>query len=184
MPQPVAPAERTLFPWRPWDVVLALVGAVGAAVLIALALGAAVPPVMANLSSEVSEGQTVVPIGDGRAEVVVPAGWVVQRSGGAVTALTPDGVLSARLDLVSGDPRSIVEDALDGAGVLREETLASGREIVHADAAADLLYAAIPIDATTAVRVVAETLEGHAIAEYRAALAGLLDGVRADGGAS
>ena len=176
MPQ-VAASRRGLFPWRPWDVVLAAAGAIAAAALIVVALVSAVPPVSANLSSEVSDGSAAVPIGDGQASVVVPEGWIVQRDGGAVIARTPDGGLSARLAAAEGDARAVLQELVDSgddAGApaqIRAETLASGQHAVHADGSHGAVYAVI--GDTSLVTVVATVG-----ADHRPALGILLEGVR------
>ncbi len=176
MPQAAAP-RRDPFPWRPWDVVLAAVGAVAAIALIVVAVVVAGPPVATNLSSEVSDGSTAVPIGDGQASVVVPEGWIVQRDGAAVIARTPDGGLSVQLEAVEGDPAETLRELLDAAGsgsaTVRAETLASGLRAVHADAGDGAVYAVIDVGGGTLVTVVA-TADG----DYRAALGLLLEGVR------
>src|SRR5690606_39915925 len=97
MRQEVAP-QRGLCPWRPWEILLAAVGAVAAIVFLVVALVVVWPPVASNLCSDVSDGTTAVPIGVAQASVVVPEGWVVQRSGPAVIARTPDGGLSVQLE--------------------------------------------------------------------------------------
>ena len=175
MPHTAAP-RRGPFPWRPWDLVLAAVGAVAAAVLILVAVLVAVPPVATNLSSEVSDGATAVPIGDGPASVVVPEGWVVQRDGAAVIARTPDGGMTARLEAAEGDAaeelRRLLESSDGDPGTIRAETLASGLQAVHADAGG-AVYAVIDVGGGDLVTVVAE-----ADGDYRAALGQLLEGVR------
>ena len=176
MPE-VAASRRELFPWRPWDAVLAAVGAVGAVVLILVAVLVAWPPVATNLSSEVSDGATAVPIGDGQASVVVPDGWIVQRAGAAVIARTPDGGLSARLGAAEGDAAETLRDMLvsadAGSATVRAETLASGLSAVHADASDGTVYAVIDVGGGTLVTVVATGDRDH-----RAALGQLLEGVR------
>ncbi|HET8926248.1 MAG TPA: hypothetical protein VFN24_00275 [Microbacterium sp.] len=176
MPQ-LAASRRGLFPWRPWDFVLAAVGALAATALIVVALVIAVPPVSANLSSEVSDGATSVPIGDGQSSVVVPEGWIVQRDGGAVIARTPDGGLTARLAAAEGDARAVLQELLEsgddsGASAqIRAETLASGQHALHADGPDGAVYAVI--GDTALVTVVAT-----AGADHRPALGMLFEGVR------
>ena len=179
MTQEAAP-HRGPFPWHPWDFVLAAVGAVAAAVLILVAALVAVPPMATNLSSEVSDGATAVPIGDGVASVVVPEGWVVQRDGAAVIARTPDGGMTVRLGAAEGDAAEELRrllDSADGAsgvdvGAIRAETLASGLQAVHADVDGGV-YAVVDVGGGDLVTVVA-TSDG----DYRAALGQLLEGVR------
>ena len=177
MPQEVAP-HRGLFPWRPWDILLAAVGAVAAIVFLVVALVVVWPPVATNLSSDVSDGTTAVPIGDAQASVVVPEGWIVQRSGPAVIARTPDGGLSVQLEATEGDApevlAALLESADAGSATVRAETLASGLRVVHADAADGVVYAVIDIGGGTLVTATA-TSDG----DYRAALGLLLEGVRA-----
>ncbi len=178
MTQEAAP-HRGPFPWHPWDFVLAAVGAVATVALILVAALVAVPPMATNLSSEVSNGATAVPIGDGPASVVVPEGWVVQRDGAAVIARTPDGGMTVRLEAAEGDAaeelRVLLEAAeADGAdvGTIRAETLASGLRAVHTDAGG-AVYAVIDVGGGDLVTVVATS-----DSDYRAALGQLLEGVR------
>lgn len=164
---------------RRWEIPLAC--AAGALVIVGLAGAAAVavPPVIANLSSEVSDGETETALGD--AAVVVPADWLITRdSDAAITVRTPDGALRARLDALDETPAAIVGAAAT-EGPPRVELLASGLTAVHADVDGDRLVAGVgEPDAAPSVRVVAEVSapEGEAAADYRAAIGDLLEGIR------
>lgn len=162
---------------RRWELALACLAGVLVAVAVSFAAAAAVPPMLANLSTEVSDGRAPTSIGP--APVVVPADWLITReSADAVIVRTPDGALRARLDAVTGDPAATVAGT-DGAGPVRTEQLASGLTAVHADLDDGGLVAVVgPAGGGASVRVVAELPAPDDAAGYRAAVGDLLEGVR------
>jgi hypothetical protein len=146
---------------------------------VAVAAAVAVPPVIANLSSEVSDGETETALGE--VAVVVPADWLITRdSAGAITVRSPDGALRARLDALDETPAAIVA-AAEARGPQRTELLASGLTAVHADLDGDRLVAGVgETDAAPSVRVVAvvSVPEGASPTDYRAAIGDLIEGIR------
>ena len=165
---------------RRWEIALACLGAVLVAGALALAALTAVPPTLANLASEVSDGRTPTTLGD--ASIVVPADWIVRReSADAVEVRTPDGVMRARLDVVDETPSDVLADAGLAAGA-RTELLASGLTAVHADdGPADdghgIVAGVGEPDSPPSVRVVA-TVSAPDAAGYRAAVGQLMEGIR------
>lgn len=157
-------------------------GGAVAAGAVALALATALPPSLANLSSEVSDGTTPVPIG-GHAEVIVPADWIITRDGSeALTVRTPDGVLHATLVAMREDAAAAVDGTEGVDGVTRSEQLASGMTAVHADLADGGLVAAVEApEGRECVQVVVEFRAADAddLAVYRPAVGDLLEGIRA-----
>lgn len=164
---------------RRWELALACAAGALLTAGVVVAAAAAVPPVIANLSSEVSDGETETSLGE--AAVVVPADWLITRdSDGAITVRTPDGALRARLDALDETPAAIV-GSTPGQGPQRVELLASGLTAVHADLDDGRLLAGVgETDAAPSVRVVAEVSvpDGGASADYRAAIGDLLEGIR------
>ena len=153
--------------------------AAGGLVVAGLAVAAvvAVPPMIANLTSNVSNGSA--PIELGGAAVVVPADWRITRDADdAITVQTPDGSLSARLEAVDEKPADVVADA---AGAPRSELLASGLTAVHVDLDGGGVVAGVgEPDAAPSVRVVVEVTppEGQEPTAYRTAIGDLLEGIR------
>ncbi|MCP2635272.1 hypothetical protein K0817_001660 [Microbacterium sp. HD4P20] len=164
---------------RRWEIGAAWLGAALAATGVVVAAMTALPPSLENLSSEVSDGVTAVPIGDG-AEVVVPADWILTGEGGGNVAVrTPDGVLTARLETVERDAAEIIAETPDVEGAARSELLASGMSATHADLADGGVVAVVAgPEGGDAVLVVVEVGADDA-AEYRPAIADLLEGIRA-----
>lgn len=162
---------------RRWEVALACAAAALVLAAIAAAALVAVPPTIANLASEVSDGRAATDLGD--AAVVVPADWVVTRdSQDAITVRTPDGALRASLESVDERPAEAVADA---AGTVRAEVLASGLTAVHVDLDDGGVVAGVgEPDAAPSVRVVVEVrpAEGDEPAAYRTAIGDLLEGIR------
>lgn len=166
---------------------IAILVSVLAAIVVVLFLGfaalTAVPPALANLASEDADGRTPVTIesADLRAQIVAPAGWVVvHESAASVIVRTPDGVMSARVDLVDEEPSAVVSAEPGLATSLRTETLTSGLTVVHADLDGGGVVAAVALGdggGRPSARVVATIVEGADAALYRPALAQLLDGI-------
>ena len=99
---------------RRWEIALACAAAALVLAAVAVAAFVAVPPTIANLSSEVSDGSDPTDLGD--ASVVVPADWVVTRhSEDAITVRTPDGALRASLESVDESPGDVVAAAAGGS---------------------------------------------------------------------
>jgi hypothetical protein len=175
------------FPRHPWDVVIAVVAGVALIVVLSLAALVIVPPAVANLGSEASDGSTAASIGDSGATVVVPIGWVEAGAGtDVVTVRTPDGVLTVRLSPSSAGLDATLDKTLDElatgdsapSGRL-DETLASGAVTAHANVGERALGAAVAAapDAKKSVAVVASVAEGSELATYRPALAELLESI-------
>ena len=102
------------FPRHPWDVVIAVVAGVALIVVLSLAALVIVPPAVANLGSEASDGSTAASIGDSGATVVVPTGWVEAGAGtDVVTVRTPDGVLTVRLSPSAAGLDATLDKTLD-----------------------------------------------------------------------
>lgn len=166
---------------RRWEIAGALLGGALTVAFVALAAAAAVPPSLANLASEVSDGITPVAIAE-RAEVVVPADWIVIRDGAdALSVRTPDGALHARLDVVTADAAAVVAGDEHAGGPARSETLASGMTVVHADTPDGMLAAVSNHLGAESVRVRVTMADGEAesLAAYRPAVGDLLEGIRA-----
>ncbi|WP_157524938.1 hypothetical protein [Microbacterium yannicii] len=177
-----AALERTA---RRWEIALACLGAALVVAAVTVATMTALPPTLANIASEVSDGRTATTLGD--ASVVVPAEWIVRReSADAVEVRTPDGALRARLDVVTETPSQVIEDA-ELEGVVRTEVLASGLTAVHADAGRagegrgdDELSIVAGVGEPAlepSVRVVVTVNAADAPA-YRAAVGALMEGIR------
>lgn len=170
---------------RRWEIAGALLGGALTVAFVALAAAAAVPPSLANLASEVSDGITPVAIAE-RAEVVVPADWIVIRDGAdALSVRTPDGALHARLDVVTADADAAAAALVAGdehaGGPARSETLASGMTVVHVDTPDGMLAAVSNHLGAESVRVRVTMADGEAesLAAYRPAVGDLLEGIRA-----
>lgn len=165
---------------RRWEIALAWAAGGVLAATIALAAVVAVPPTIANIASEVSDGTAVTTLGHD-ASVVVPADWVVTRDAeDAITVRTPDGVLRARLETVDETPSGAIADAA-ASGAPRSELLASGLSAVHVDLDDGGVVAGVGMpEAAPSVRVVVEVrvTDGGAPAAYRTAIGDLLEGIR------
>lgn len=163
---------------RRWEIALACAAAALVLAAVAVAAFVALPPTIANLSSEVSDGSDPTDLGD--ASVVVPADWVVTRhSEDAITVRTPDGALRASLESV--DERSGDVVAAAAAGDPRSELLASGLTAVHVDLDDGGVVAGVgEPDAAPSVRVTVQVspAEGAEPAAYRSAIGDLLEGIR------
>jgi hypothetical protein len=166
---------------RRWEIALACAAAALVLAAIAAAAVVAVPPTIANLASEVSDGRAPTDLGD--SAVVVPADWVVTRdSEDAITVRTPDGALRASLESIDASPADAVAVAVaDAAGAVRAEVLASGLTAVHVDLDDGGVVAGVgEPDGAPSVRVIVEVrpAEGDEPAAYRAAIGDLLEGIR------
>lgn len=165
---------------RRWEIGGAVLAAVLVLVAVGVALVVALPPTLANLSGSRADGATPLTLErDGRsAEIVVPEDWIVTRQAPDVLVVrTPDAALQATVELVEAAPDAALEPPAD-AGAVRTETLASGAVAVHADLPEGLV-AAVAAEPATSVRIVVEVPPPARTADYRAAIAQLLDGVRA-----
>lgn len=166
---------------RRWEIAGALVAALLVLVAVTVAVVVALPPTLVNLSGSRADGATPVTLErDGRsAQVVVPEGWLVTREGSdALLVRTPDAALEARVELVDAAPDAALEPPAD-AGAVRSETLASGAVAMHADLPEGLVAAVGSADSATSVRIVVQVPPPAETVDYRAAIAQLLDGVRA-----
>jgi len=165
---------------RRWEIALACAAALLVIAGVAFAASVAVPPTIANLASEVSDGTAATELGD--ASVVVPAEWVITRdSADAITVRTPDGALRASLQTVHEKPADAVAQGAGADAAPRSELLASGLTVMHADLDdGDLVAAVGTPDAAPSVRVVVQVRppDGGAPAAYRAAIGDLLEGIR------
>lgn len=163
---------------RRWEVALACAAAALVVAAVAVAALVAVPPTIANLSSEVSDGRAPTDLGG--SSVVVPAEWVVTRnSDDAITVRTPDGALRASLESVDEKPGDVVAGTAEGAA--RSELLASGLTAVHVDRDDGGVVAGVgEPDAAPSVRVIVEVRppDGGVPAAYRTAIGDLLEGIR------
>jgi len=180
---PTARASSSpLRPTQPTALALAILAFLAVAAFCVVGAAVAVPPSLVNLSSATSDGTTPYALQAGGAEVdvVVPAGWIVRReSERMITVTTPDGVMTARVDLVDENSDAVVSGHPDLASHVRSEVLPSGREVVHADAAGGAVVAAVGVlgrALSPSVRVVA-TADPSSMSDYRPALAQLLEGV-------
>lgn len=182
----MATRSRAPFPAPPWDRVIAAIGAAAVVVFVAVAAIAAVPPSLENTRSSVSDGAS--PVRTDAMTLVVPAGWVVSRGLAGVTVRTPDGGLATHLDGGAGDDlRGALRAMLDHdlgpvptatVGPVRAESLASGLDVTHVDVGGDALYAVVATGPDSLVRVVARVAAGRDLADYRAAIGQLLEGIR------
>jgi len=166
---------------RRWELLVATVAGLILTVSLALALAIAVPPMLVNLSTEVSDGTKPFEISsrDGTAvttaEITVPAGWVVQRKDDTLLVRTPDGVMNAVVEAVA-------EVASADRSPRETEVLASGLTVVHAD----LVRGAGVVAAVSCHRgeqpgatvvVTTRIRDGGDAEMYRPALAALLEGI-------
>lgn len=173
---------------RRWELLLATVAGLSLTVVLTLALVIAVPPILVNLSTEVSDGKKPFEISsrDGSslaaAELTVPAGWVVQRKDATLLVRTPDGVMSAVVEAVSESAGEALELASVGRDPRETEVLASGLTVVHAD----LAHGAGVVAAVSCRRgqqpgatvvVTTRIRAGWDAEPYRPALAALLEGI-------
>lgn len=173
-PGGVRPSQRTA-------VLLSIVAAFAAIAVIAFALLTAVPPSIANLASSSSDGVTPTPLETDRVDagIIVPDGWtIVRESSAAVTVRTPDGGMTAQLELIDQTADAAIRATPDIASPVRGEQLTTGRDVVHVDVAPDGVVAAVGLGADGgSVRVMATAAEGRTMAAYRPALAELLEGI-------
>lgn len=161
---------------------------VGVVVVVAAALGAAalyvVPRVIPNLAVAVAEADVSQALAaDGvTATVTVPAGWAYHRGwgdGAELVVRSPDGLLSATISVSSSPAADAVSGgAGDGLGPVVRETLASGLEVFHADAAeTGELVAAVGSGTAASVRFHARG-PAEGFGAYRAVVARLLESAR------
>ena len=173
---------------RRWELLLATVAGLILTVSLALALAIAVPPMLVNLSTEVSDGTKPFEISsrDGTAvttaEITVPAGWVVQRKDDTLLVRTPDGVMNAVVEAVAEPAGEALEVASADRSPRETEVLASGLTVVHAD----LVRGAGVVAAVSCHRgeqpgatvvVTTRIRDGGDAEMYRPALAALLEGI-------
>lgn len=165
--------------------------AVVVSVLVLAALGGLAlflaPRVLPNLTTALAESDLPVTMDAdaARASVVVPSGWVYHRGWGddaEVTLRSPDGQLSLTLavtDAALTDAFTTAGQAASGTlGAAASERLASGLDLVHADAAdSGTLVAAVGASGEASVRVIAQA-PAERFGAYRAAIAGVLESVR------
>lgn len=181
--------SRRVFPRHPWDLAIAAVAAFAIVVIVTLAAFAIIPPAVASLDAQVSDGSTSAAIGTNGAAVVAPAGWVVVGAATEdVVVRTPDGVLAVHLRSGVGSPKTLLGTALADAEQLADaapgptlsETLESGGLLLHADVGERALGAIVTsgAGAEDGVEVIAIVGPGAELSRYRAALALLLEGVR------
>ncbi|MDZ8170914.1 hypothetical protein [Microbacterium xanthum] len=171
-----------------WRVREALIVIAGISAVIAVLVGilalTVLPPALANLSAQAVEADTRVPIADGdEASVLVPAGWVLQRSAvgeGALRVGSPDAELTVSLVATDAGVDAAFAGATDAPGAVTER-LASGLDARHVFAA-DGFVAAVG-SGRTAVVVRAEAAPGAELGRYDTALAMILDGIRIDASA-
>ena len=156
--------------------------------VIALALSIAVPPILVNLSTEVSDGKKPFEISsrDGSAvttaKITVPEGWIVQREDATLLVRTPDGVMSAIVEAVSESAGEALEVASTARGPRETEVLASGLTVVHADLGRGAgVVAAVSCQRGqqpgATVVVTTRIRDGWDGETYRPALAALLEGI-------
>lgn len=161
--------------------VVAWVAGILITLFVAVAAVVALPPALANLASETADGDTSYPVeSDGRdAEVRVPAGWIVVRHGDdAITVRTPDGALSARIEVADGAEPPVSDDE-DVASPVRTETLSSGASVAHVDLADGTVLAEVEAaGATVRVRAdVSDATTPEEAAPYRPAIGELLEAI-------
>lgn len=156
------------------------------------ALGAYLAPrVLPNLEAEVvptDSAQRLVS-GDDAAQVVAPAGWIVQRPWGAADAVvlrSPDGVATIELR-IDPDAAAAAFDAraaalpAEGATAPTTELLASGLEARHAEADDDgLLVAAVGAASAPSVTALVRVPDG-AVDAYRPSIARILETIEVGG---
>lgn len=168
--------------------VLACVGALGAAAGIGLAAAVAIPPSLANLGATVYETPTEVTIADASVSLTAPAGWIVRRppfDDDELTLTSPDGRLEiAVTELRGGFDTAYADLARDGGAqdaAPVTETLSSGARARHAEVSdpdGGVVLAAVgdergPVSAGIVARVTEAGVAG-----YRYAIAEVLDSVR------
>lgn len=174
-PQPRPPLRTRRRRWLV-GIVIALAVCIGGGIAAASVLG--------DLQEEVADG-TRLTMGETDSTVIVPEGWLVRGAGHDVlTVRTPDGVLTARVAVAEGDDSTALDRVAGGLraepgadpGAPRHEVLASGADVVHADIGTRGLAAVV---GTSSVVTLAATVEEPArMADYRRAVAELLEGIR------
>ncbi len=172
---------RTSPRWETWAAVLVALGIV---VAVLFAAFTAIPPVLRNLSTSVADGTSVtalpgLPEGAG---LLAPAGWLLQEDGDAVLVSSPDRSLLVSFRAASGDPEEALVALLEEAEATpitptRSETLTGGLRLVHLDAD-DGAVCGVVASGDRRVAFVARVAGDADARDYRAALAGLLDGIR------
>ncbi len=163
--------------------VAAWAGGVLVALFCALALVVAVPPSLANLASEAADGATAYPLASdaGSASVLVPEGWVVVRAGdAAITVRTPDGALSAEVELTADAPATVIGDSQDPASPVRREVLASELTVTHVDQADGAVLAVVqtPEGVVRVHAAVESAATPEEAAAYRPSIGELLEAIR------
>ncbi|MEI3865921.1 hypothetical protein V6S02_02365 [Microbacterium sp. CCNWLW134] len=168
--------------------VLACVGALGAAAGIGLAAAVAIPPSLANLGATVYETPTEVTIADASVSLTAPAGWVVRRppfDDDELSLTSPDGRLEIAVTELNGGFDTAYADLVRGGDAegaeAVTETLSSGSRARHTevlDEHGGVVLAAVgdergPVSAGIVARVT-----DASIGDYRYAIAEVLDTVR------
>jgi len=129
-------STRAMRKRRRWQAVLAVVGGAAASVLAVAAVLVASGPSIASMFSAVSDGVEPVQlvVAETTVEINIPPGWVYQRLNDATLSIrTPDGGMSARVELLGADSDSALRAELGADVQVRRETLASGLLVEHAD---------------------------------------------------
>ncbi|SIT66511.1 hypothetical protein [Microbacterium sp. RU33B] len=165
--------------WR-WRIALSAV-----AVAAVVAAGTLAAPALAGLQIRVADG-SAVEIGGSTSAVLVPEGWFIDRSrAGFLTVTTPDRSLAVEMSAAEDSPLSVLErvsapleSRTDAAqvGRIREEVLASGVDIVHADVGPRAVAAALGEGPVVAVSAV--VADDRTMAAYRRSMAEILEAVR------
>ncbi len=167
--------ERVERRWWIWTLVaVALAGLVGLGVVLAATV---LPPVLANLSTHVSEEGVPLVLHDPTtsATVQVPAGWLVSQTDDAHASIaTPDRGMTVQVSLVAAGPDAALADAKP-TGVL-VEPLSTGTTVAHGVPNADTDAQIIAAVSTTGGSVLF-LVSSDDPDLYRPALAALLEGV-------
>lgn len=176
-------SRRSERSWWIWPLVA--VGVVGLSAFVVVVGLVVVPPLLANLRTQVASVETPLVLGPEGASVAiaVPTGWLVTpQDDRHVTISTPDRGMTVEATLADTAPEQAAGDA--GAQAPLGEPLASGLTVVHgpvapsedagASASVRLVAAVGPVDGRSVVFAVSsDDLE-----RYRPALAELVEAVR------
>lgn len=167
--------RRTMPRFAPRVVLLAIAATLLCFGLVAVLLWL-LPPALTNLSAQVEDADTQVEVG--RANITVPAGWVVRRpafQSDTVLITAPDGCFDITVTASGDAPADALTEAKRTGGSRIVEVLRSGLTAAHEQVDDDTVAVAVGDDHGSAM-MIATSEEG--IDGYLAELSGVIEGTQ------